>query len=72
MICSDCGEKPAQEGRSVCFHCRVSSIGYNWRGGAVVGRKGWNTSKSQWLSEHMGTGSEKELAKRKDVERADR
>jgi hypothetical protein len=69
MLCSDCGEKPAQEGRSTCFRCRVSGVGFSFRGGAVIGRKGWNTTKTEWLSEHIGTDSEKQLAKRTDVER---
>ena len=70
MLCSDCGEKPAEEGRSTCFHCRISGVGFSFRGGAVVGRKGWNTTKSEWLSEHVGSGSEKELAKNPNIERA--
>ena len=70
MLCQDCGAKPAQEGRSTCFRCRVSGVGFSFRGGAVIGRNGWNTSKNQWLAEHMGADSEKELLKNKNVERA--
>lgn len=69
MICKDCGVKPAQEGRDTCFKCRVSGTGFILRGGAVLGRKGWNTTKSDWLKEHVGAESEKQLAKRQDVER---
>lgn len=68
MICTDCGEKPTQEGRSTCFRCRVSGVGFSFRGGAIVGRKGWNTTKTEWLSEHVG-GTEKELAKNPNVEK---
>ena len=70
MLCADCGVKPAQEGRTTCFHCRVSGVGFAFRGGAIPGRNGWNTSKNQWLAEHMGASSEKELLKRKDIDRA--
>ena len=68
MICTDCGEKPAQEGRTTCFRCRVSGVGFSFRGGAIVGRKGWNTTKSEWLQEHVG-GTERELAKNPNVEK---
>lgn len=69
MICSDCGNKPAEEGRTTCFRCRIAGVGFSFRGGAIIGRKGWNTTKTEWLSEHVGADSEKQLAKRTDVER---
>jgi hypothetical protein len=69
VICSDCGVKPAEEGRTTCFRCRVATVGYGWRGGAVVGRNGWNITKSEWLSQNIGSESEKQLAKRTDIER---
>ena len=69
MLCAECGEKPAQEGRTTCFRCRVSGVGFAFRGGAIVGRKGWNVTKGDFLREHIGSDSEKQLAKRTDVER---
>jgi len=69
MICTDCGAKDAQEGRTTCFRCRVSGVGFAFRGGAVIGRGGWNMTKGDWLREHMGTDSEKQLAKREGIER---
>jgi len=70
MLCQDCGTKPAQEGYTTCFRCRVVGVGFSFRGGAVIGRGGWNTTKSEWLAEHVGSGSEKELAKNPNIERA--
>jgi hypothetical protein len=69
VICTDCGEKPAQEGRTTCFRCRVSGVGFSFRGGAVVGRNGWNMTKREFLTEHTGSETEKQLAKRSDVEK---
>lgn len=70
MECSNCGAWHEREGKTLCFRCHVRSVSLNLRGGAVVGNKGWNISKTDWLREHMGTDSEKQLAKRQDVERA--
>jgi len=69
MTCA-CG-KPAEAGRSECFLCRVSSVGFTWRGGALQGRAGFKAmTRSEYLKEHLRVDSEKELAKRTDVERA--
>lgn len=70
MICADCGAKPAQEGHSTCFRCRVLGVGFSFRGGAVVGRNGFHTTKQDWLREHLSVDSEKQLLKDKpNVER---
>lgn len=69
MICENCGSEHDREGRDLCFRCHVRSVSLNLRGGAIVGNKGWNTTKSEWLRENMGADSEKQLAKRKDIER---
>lgn len=74
MICKhdDC-EKPAEADRDECFRHRVLSVGFSWKGGAVVGKNGWNMTKGDFLREHMGTDSEKELVKtRPDLGKADR
>jgi hypothetical protein len=65
-----CG-KQAEPGRDECFRCRVASIGFTWRGGALQGRAGFKAmTKGEYLKEHLRVDSEKELAKRTDVERA--
>lgn len=69
MICENCGSEHDREGRDLCFRCHVKGISLTLRGGAIVGRKGWNMTKGEWLREHMNADSEKELAKRKDIER---
>lgn len=60
----------AEDGKRECFRHRVLGVGFAFRGGAIVGRKGWNTTKTEFLREHVGAESEKQLAKRTDVERA--
>lgn len=62
MTCS-CG-KPAEPGKDECFRCRVSTVGVTFRGGVLVGRSGWNRDKTEYMNEHFGTTSEKELAAR--------
>lgn len=69
MLCA-CGKK-AEPGRDECFRCRVSSVGFTFNGGAFQGRAGFNhMTKNEFLQEHLGVDSEKELARtRPDVER---
>ena len=65
-----CG-KTTEPGRDECFHCRVSSVGFTFNGGALQGRAGFKAmTKGEFLKEHLRVDSEKELAKRTDVERA--
>jgi len=65
-----CG-KTAEPGREECFRCRVSSVGFTFNGGALQGRAGFKAmTKHEFLKEHLRVDSEKELAKRTDVERA--
>lgn len=52
----------------VCFLHRVKGVGFSFRGGAVIGRNGWNTTRSEWLQENVG-GTERELAKNPNVEK---
>lgn len=70
MICQECHRKDSEPGKELCFRCRVAGVGFSFRGGAVIGRGGWNTTRSEWLSEHVGASSEKELAKNPNIERA--
>jgi hypothetical protein len=50
----------------------VSGIGFTFRGGALLGRTGFHRTKAEYLKEHLRVDSEKELAKRSNVERAER
>lgn len=69
MNCA-CG-KPVEPGRDECFRCRVSGIGFSFRGGALVGRSGFHKTKGEHLRQHLGTDNERELARRTDIERVD-
>ena len=70
MTCA-CG-KQAEPDSDTCFLCRVSSVGYSWRGGAIVGRSGFHKTHREHLQEHYGVDSGKELAKtRPDIGRYD-
>ena len=64
-----CGKRVTEPGREECFHCRVSTIGFAFRGGAVVGRDGFHMTKQDFLREHTGSETEKQLAKRQDIEK---
>lgn len=73
MICQHdgCGNV-AEVGKTECFRHRVASVGFSWRGGAVVGRDGWNMTKGDFLREHVGVDTEKEIVKtRPDLGKAD-
>jgi len=50
----------------------VRGVGFAFRGGALQGHSGWHTTKNEYLKEHLRVDSEKELAKRPNVERAER
>lgn len=69
MNCA-CG-KPVEPGRDECFRCRVSGVGFAFRGGALVGQGGWHMTKGEWLREHVGTDNERELARKPNIERAE-
>lgn len=70
MTLCACG-RTAEAGREECFRCRVSSIGFTFNGGALQGRAGFKAmTKGEFLKEHLRVDSERELAKRTDVERA--
>ena len=71
MGCAECGLREAQEGRDICFACKIKGVGFTWRGGALLGRRGWNKTHRDHLEEHFGVSSGAELAKtRSDVDRA--
>ena len=69
MICQECGLKEAEDGRSLCFRCRVAGVGFNFRGSVQPGRPGWNRTANEYRLENFGTSDERELAKR-GIERA--
>lgn len=54
MICKTCNRKQAEDGRDECFRCRVLSVGFTYKGGAVQGKSGWGTSRQEWMAEHIG------------------
>jgi hypothetical protein len=55
MSCTTCGVKPAEAGHDECFRCRVSSVGFTWRGGGGTTRETFSTrTTTEWLNEHVG------------------
>lgn len=66
--CTNCSTEHQRDG-DLCFRCHVKGISFSLRGGAILGNKGWNTTKGEWLREHVGADSEKQLAKRSDIEK---
>lgn len=69
MTC-DCG-KPAEEGKDTCFRCRVSGVGFSFQGGGLIGSASFHQSRRDYLQEHVGVSSEKQLAReRPHIERA--
>ena len=69
MQCSESGcDKPVDRD-GLCFRCRVKGVGVTFRGGALMGRGGWNKTYREHMEEHYGVSSGKEMAKRTDVEK---
>mgnify|MGYP000518707874 CR=1 FL=1 len=62
MTCA-CG-KPAEAGRTQCFRCRVSSVGFGFRGSAREGKSNWNQTAREWKQENFGTADDKVLESR--------
>lgn len=60
-----------EAGKTECFRCRVSSIGWGFRGGALTDSKGFHRTQREFLMEHTGMEFEKQLAKRTDIAKAD-
>lgn len=70
MICKHEGCANTVEcGKDECYRHRISGVGFSFRGGGVIGRNAWNTTRREWLSEHTGAESEKQLAKNPNIER---
>lgn len=71
MTLCACG-KTAEPGRTECFRCRVSSVGFTFNGGALQGRAGFKAmTKGEWMREHLGTDNERELARNPNIDRYD-
>ena len=68
MSCAEDGCTKPVDRDGVCFLHRVKGIGVTFRGGAKLGRSGWNTTRTEFLQEHVG-GTERELAKNPNVEK---
>lgn len=69
MTRCECG-KEAEPGRTECFRCRISGVGFSFRGSAQHSRSGWNRTAREWKEQNFGTSDDRELAKR-GIERAD-
>jgi len=69
MTACPCG-KPSEPGRDECFLCRVRGVGFAFRGGALQGHSGWHKTRTEHHQQQFGV-TEKELAKRPNVERAE-
>ena len=66
MICTGPGcNRPADEGRTVCFKHHIAGIGFTFTGGGHQGQGAFHQTQREYLSEHMGVSSEKELLKEK-------
>lgn len=59
----------AEEGTDECYRHRLLSVGFNWRGGALIGKRGFHTTRNEYMTEHMGTTDDRELGRR-GIERA--
>lgn len=66
-----CGKRLTEAGRETCFHCRVSSIGFRFQGGALIGSDAFHRTKREFLMEHTGSEFDKELARRPDIAKRD-
>lgn len=56
MICDDCGMRPAEEGKDLCFRCRLLTVGYVWRGGGqMYGKDNFRErTNAEFVAEHIG------------------
>lgn len=62
-----CG-KPVEAGRTECFRCRVSTVGFRLQGSAINGSGGFHRTKNDFMLESFGTTDDRELGK-KGIER---
>lgn len=69
MICKNCGSEHDRGEGQLCFRCHVKGISFTFRGGAIKGKRGFHMTQGDWLREHMEVDSEKQLAKRTDIEK---
>jgi len=55
-VCQTCGVKDAEPGSDECFHCRVSSVGFTWRGGGKDGGRHdfHDRTNAEFIAEHVG------------------
>ena len=58
-VCS-CG-KDAEPGKEVCFRCRISTVGFGFRGGGFLhGRKNFaERTNAEYIAEHYGDVKQK-------------
>jgi hypothetical protein len=41
-LCRLCLVRVAEDGSDICFHCRVASVGFSFRGGGTYGQSRFN------------------------------
>jgi hypothetical protein len=58
-----CGKK-TEAGRDECFRCRVSSVGFTFRGGGLMyGRKNFaERTNAEYIAEHIGDTKQSGIA----------
>lgn len=57
-------DKPAEIDRDECFRHRIMGVGFSFRGGGGTHRHAFHErTNNEWMMEHFGTTSERELGK---------
>ncbi|MET0885034.1 MAG: hypothetical protein ABWX92_01165 [Mycetocola sp.] len=56
MICDECGQRQAEPGRNECYRCKITSIGFGFRGGGhLYGRENFSArTNAEYVAEHVG------------------
>jgi len=57
------------DGKDECFRCSVLGVGFTFRGGALTSGDGFHMTKQDFLREHLGAETEKQLLKNPNVEK---
>lgn len=56
VICDECGQRQAEAGRDICYRCKITSIGWGFRGGGhLYGRENFSArTNAEYVAEHVG------------------
>jgi hypothetical protein len=56
IFCRECSTKEAEHGSDICFRCRVSTVGFGFRGGGhMYGRGSFSErTNAEYVAEHVG------------------